>query len=71
MTCHVALCGIPVPCESLPSIKLDAHGFCDFLKTIGQAKLCCGFDKVIKQENWLCLNLFQINYSDLNSSCQR
>ena len=36
MTCHVALCGIPVPCESLPSIKLDAHGFCDFLKTIGK-----------------------------------
>ena len=22
--CHVALCGIPVSCESLPSIKMDA-----------------------------------------------
>ena len=71
MTCRVALCGIPVPCESLPSMKLNAYGFCDFLKAVGQARLCCGLDKVLKPENWFCLKLFEINCTDLYQFCQR
>ena len=66
---HVALYGIPVPHESLPSTEWATYDyFSKFLSILGKFQLCAGYEKVLKPQNWIPIHLFETTCNSLNGS---